>query len=243
MAPAGYGNRVEGIHAVAAATAAGRVRELVVERSRRKRPAVSAIIDQVESSRVRLVDDVREQATTDTPQGVLANCEPITPVSLESLAGADAALLILDHLEDPHNVGAMARSASAAGATGMVVSSRRSAPLSAVAFKAAAGALETLPIARVGSIPDALKRLSGIGVWTVGLDQDGDESLFGLQLLTEPVAVVVGAEGEGLSHLASQRCDVIVSIPMADVSESLNASVSGALAVFEIMRVRSESAH
>ena len=78
-----------------------------------------------------------------------------------------------------------------------------------------------------------------MGVWAVGLDSEGDQSLFGLPLLTEPVAVVIGAEGEGLSHLASQRCDVVVSIPMIDVSESLNASVSGALAAFEIMRVRS----
>ena len=241
MAPAGYGNRVEGLHAVAAAAAAGRVRELVIERGRRKRPAVSAIIDQVGSSHVSFVDDVRDQATTDTPQGILANCEPIAPMSLESLAGDNAALLVLDHLEDPHNVGAMARSAAAAGVTGMVVPSRRSAPLSAVAFKAAAGALERLPVALVGSIPDALKRLKTMGVWTVGLDQDGDQSLFGLQLLTEPVAVVVGAEGQGLSHLASQRCDVIVSIPMVGLSESLNASVSGALAAFEIMRVRSTS--
>ena len=241
MAPAGYGNRVEGLHAVAAAAAAGRVRELVIERGRRKRPAVSAIIDQVGSSHVSFVDDVRDQATTDTPQGIFADCDPIAPMSLESLAGDNAALLVLDHLEDPHNVGAMARSAVAAGVTGMVVSSRRSAPLSAAAFKAAAGALETLPVAVVGSIPDALKRLKTMGVWTVGLDQDGDQSLFGLQLLTEPVAVVIGAEGQGLSHLASQRCDVIVSIPMVGFSESLNASVSGALAAFEIMRVRSTS--
>jgi 23S rRNA (guanosine2251-2'-O)-methyltransferase len=239
MAPAGYGSRVEGLHAVAAAVAAGRVRELVIEHARSKRPAIRAILDQVGTSHVTLVDDLGDKATTDAPQGILAKCDPIAPVSLESLAGDETAILVLDHLEDPHNVGAIARSAAAAGVAGLVVSSRRAAPLSAASFKSAAGALERLPVAVVGSIPDALKRLKDMGVWAVGLDSEGDQSLFGLPLLTEPVAVVVGAEGEGLSHLASQRCDVVVSIPMIDISESLNASVSGALAAFEIMRVRS----
>ena len=120
----------------------------------------------------------------------------------------------------------------------MVVSSKRAAPLSAAAFKASAGALETLPVVIVGSIPEALNRLKEFGVWIVGLDASGEQSLFGLDLLTEPVAVVIGAEGAGLSQLAAKRCDVVVSIPMVTGVESLNASVSGALAAFEIMRVR-----
>ena len=160
------------------------------------------------------------------------------PVELDSLATDDAALLVLDHSEDPQNVGAMARSAAAAGVTGMVMSSRRAAPLSASVFKAAAGALERLPVAIVGSIPEALSRLKDAGVWVVGLAASADRSLFGLDLLTEPVAVAVGAEGAGLARLTEERCDVVVSIPMADGVESLNASVSGALAAFEIMRVR-----
>ena len=118
------------------------------------------------------------------------------------------------------------------------MSSRRAAPLSATAFKAAAGALEKVPVAVVGSIPEALSRLKDLDIWLVGLDAGADESLFDLQLLTEPVAVVVGAESRGISHLAAQRCDVLASIPMVGGTESLNASVSGAVAAFEIMRVR-----
>jgi len=238
MAPAGYGNRVEGIHAVTAAAEAGRIRKLWVERRRVGRPGVSEIVTSLDPLIVKTVQDVRNEAETDAPQGVVAECAPILPVTLDSLAGEDAAVLVLDHIEDPHNVGAVARTALAAGVDGMVVSSRRAAPLSAVAFKAASGALEKLPVSVVGSIPEALSRLKEHGLWIVGLDAGGDSSLFGLDLLTEPVAVVVGAEGEGLATLTAKRCDVIASIPMARDSESLNASISAALASFEIMRVR-----
>lgn len=238
MAPAGYGSRVEGVHAVAAAAAAGRVEQLWVEERRRGRSDVEAVIASIGSDRVSSVRDVRPHAETDAPQGLVAECSPIRPVSLESLASDQSALIVLDHIEDPHNVGAIARSALAAGITGLVLSSRRSAPLSAVAFKSAAGALERMPVAVVGSIPEALSRAKSLGVWVVGLDADGESTLFGLELFTEPVAVVVGAEGHGLSALTRKRCDVVVSIPMVGQTESLNASVSAALASFEIMRVR-----
>lgn len=237
MAPAGYGDKVEGIHAVTAALAAGRVERLYVERSRRGR--LGPVLEALEAPTVEFVEDVRPMADTDAPQGVVAFCHPITPVTLESLAGEDAAVLVLDHVEDPHNLGASARSALAAGIRGIVVSSRRAAPLSSTAFKTAAGALERLPVAVVGSIPGALSRLKDHGLWIVGLEPEGDQSLFCLDLLTEPVAVVVGAEGSGLAELTRKRCDVLASIPMAANTESLNASVSAALASFEIMRVRS----
>ncbi|MGH3650807.1 MAG: TrmH family RNA methyltransferase [Acidimicrobiia bacterium] len=236
MAPAGYGSSVEGVHAVAAAIAAGRVEKLYVERGRRGR--LGQILSGVDDSMVILVDEVGSLAETDAPQGVVARCRPIQPVVLESLAGESAAVLVLDHVEDPHNVGAAARSAQAAGMTGMVASSRRAAPLSAAAFKAAAGAMEHLPVAVVASIPEALNRLKADGLWIVGLDMGGDQSLFGLELLTEPVAVVIGAEGSGLAELTKRRCDLLASIPMVTATESLNASVSAALASFEIMRVR-----
>ena len=238
MAPAGYGNRVEGLHSVAAAAARGRVRKLWVEEKRVGRAEVADIVSVVGRESTALVADVRPMAETEAPQGVVAECAPIMPVPVGDLAGPEAAVVLLDHIEDPHNVGAIARSALASGMTGMVVSSRRAAPLSATAFKAAAGALETLRVAVVGSIPDALSRLKDRGVWIVGLEAGSSTSLFGLELLTEPVAIVVGAEGAGLSVLSSKRCDVLASIPMAASFESLNASVSAALACFEIMRVR-----
>ncbi|MGA8040109.1 MAG: RNA methyltransferase [Acidimicrobiia bacterium] len=238
MAPAGYGGRVEGVHAVAAAVSAGRVRRLRVEEGRLRRHEVKGIVDLMPPDRVSIVPDARAIAETEEPQGLVADCEPIIPAPIDDLATDDAAVIVLDHIEDPHNVGAIARSALAAGMTGMLISSRRAAPLSAAAFKAASGALERLPVAVVGSIPDALSRLKANGVWVVGLDAEGESSLFGLDLLTEPVAVVVGSEGQGLSVLATKRCDLVVSIPMSAGTESLNASVSAALAGFEIMRAR-----
>jgi len=238
MARAGYGDKVEGVHAVAAAAESGRVTRLFVEKRRMGRAPVDAIVDRVGTQRVSVVSDVRPHAETDAPQGVVAECRPIPAVGLDELAGPAAAVLVLDHLQDPQNVGAAARSARAAGMTGMVVSERRSSPLSAAAFKASAGALETLPVAVVGSIPEAIARLKKSGLWVVGLDAGGESNLFGLGVLTEPVAVVIGAEGAGLAELTRKRCDVIASIPMASF-DSLNASVTAALASFEIMRARS----
>ena len=238
MAPAGYGSRVEGIHAVSAAVRAGRVKRLTVERNRRSRDEIAVLIAAVGDDSVTFVDDARSVAESDAPQGVIAECAPILPVDLDTLASEDAAVVVLDHLEDPHNVGAIARTAAAAGVTGLVMSGRRSAPLSAAAFKAAAGGLESLSVSIVGSIPEALSRLKSKGVWCVGLDAGGESSLFGLGILTEPVALVVGAEGDGLSQLTRKRCDLVASIPMVGESESLNASVSAALGIFEIMRAR-----
>jgi 23S rRNA (guanosine2251-2'-O)-methyltransferase len=150
------------------------------------------------------------------------------------------AIVIVDHVEDTHNLGAIARSAVAAGITSIVVPTRRGAPLGAAAFKAAAGALEHCAIATVSSTADAVKVLKDAGVWTVGLDADGDQSLFGLSLFTEPVAIVVGAE-TGLGRLVRDRVDVVASIPMAGPTESLNASVAAALACFELARVRASA--
>ena len=240
MGPPGIGAEVEGAHAVAAALAAGRVSRLTIESGRRS--ALSHLIDDARSRGVDVdfVDDVRDRASTTAPQGVVARCRPIEPVGLDQavLRTSPAALVVLDHLEDPRNVGAVARSAVAAGFTGMVASTRRSAPFTATTFKAAAGALEHLDLVMVSSVADAIEDLRRLDVWSVGLDAGGDQSIFGLALFTEPVAVVVGAEGAGLSRLVRDRCDVVASIPMGEKVESLNASVAAALALFEVARVR-----
>lgn len=237
MAAAGYGDSVEGIHAVQAALEAGRVLKLQIERGRGDRFADAARTHGVD---VHLVDDVRPLARTSAPQGVVAACRPIPFVAIDDLVeeATPASLLLIDHVEDPHNVGAIVRSAVAAGIPRVVVPARRSAPFGAACFKAAAGALERCRVAEVSSIADAVQRCKRLDVWTVGLDADGDESLFGLDLLAEPVAVVVGGE-TGLHRLVRDRVDILASIPMASGVESLNASVAAALAAFELARVRS----
>ena len=243
MAPAGFGGRVEGVHAVKAALSAGRVTTLYVERSRRD---VEVFVEEARrmDARVRLVGTVGGLAETDSPQGLVAKARPIAFGSLPELLSLHSgqvppALLVLDHLQDPRNVGAIARSAAAAGITGMVVPRRRAAPLSALAFKAAAGSFERLPVALVSSMATVVQKASEAGVWTVGLDPSADLPLFGLDLLAEPVAIFVGAEGRGLGRLVGERLDVLVSIPMAADTASLNAAVAAALACFELARVRS----
>ena len=242
MAPAGIGGRVEGVRAVRAALATGRVRVLYMERSRRD---AERLVEEARRSGagVQLLDSVAGLAGTGSHQGLVAKARPIPVVPFESLLVGAAddrkpALLMLDHLEDPRNVGAIARSALAAGMTGMVVPRRRAAPLSSLAFKAAAGALEHLPVSSVSSVAVAARRASGAGVWTVGLDPSAPESLFGLGLLAEPVALFVGSEGRGLGRLVTERLDLLASIPMATGMASLNAGVAAALACFEVGRVR-----
>lgn len=242
MARVGIGTDLEGFHAVCAAVKAGRVMTLYVERGRMRRPDVAEVVSDARNAgaQVEVVDDVRDRAVTGAPQGIVATARPLPTVSIKDMVAAvdTPALLVVDHVEDPRNIGAAARSALASGMSGLVVSHNRSAPLGATAFKAAVGALELLPVASVSSIPDALKRLSQLGVWCVGLDGDADRSVLGLDLLALPVAVCVGAEGAGLSRLVAERCDVVVRIPMVGEAESLNASVASALACYEVARVR-----
>lgn len=241
MADHGIGTRLEGFHAVAAAVAAGRVTHLQVARGRLRRPEVADLVAGARGAGVAVdeVDDVTGE--TGAPQGLAARARPLRPVSLDDALGrADpAALLVLDHVEDPRNVGAIARSAAAAGLGGLVVPSRRAAPLGATAFKAAAGALERLAVVVVSSVADAIGDLRRRDVWSVGLAAGAHASLFGLSLLAEPVAVVVGGEGKGLSRLVADRLDTVAAIPLAAGVESLNVSVAAALAAYEVMRARS----
>lgn len=238
----GIGDRLEGIHAVAAAIKAGRLTSLTVERSRSESPELAAIIESAEALQVHpeFVEDVRQLASTTAPQGVVARARPIETLALRELVDtvAEPVLVLLDHAEDPRNVGAIARSAVAAGAGGMVVSSRRSAPLGATAFKAAVGAFERLPVAVVPSIADAVRQLRDLGLWIVSLDGAGTESFYDLRILDDPIGVVIGAEGKGVSRLVAERSDVVARLPMANDMESLNASVAAALALFEIGRAR-----
>jgi 23S rRNA (guanosine2251-2'-O)-methyltransferase len=240
MAPSGVGAEVEGLHAVSAAVAAGRVERLFVEASRSAPLAGLIAAAEEAGAEVRVVPELGPLAATSAPQGVVAHCHPLDTVTLEKAvaAGRPAAVVVLDHLEDPRNVGAIARSALAAGMGSLVLARRRAAPLGATAFKAAAGALERLPVSLISSVAQAVTDLGRLGVWTVALDAGADRSLFGLDLLAEPVAIVVGAEGKGLAPLVADRVDVRASIPLGGGVESLNAAVAVSLACYEVARVR-----
>ena len=146
-------------------------------------------------------------------------------------------LLVLDEVQDPRNLGACLRSAAAAGADALLVPRRHSAPLGAVARKAASGASETTPVVRVGNLADALLRLGARGVRILGAAPDGPASLFEHDL-EGPLAFVLGGEGAGLRRLTASRCDALVHIPMAGGAGSLNVSVAAGVCLFEALRRR-----
>ncbi len=212
-------------------------------------PILDDIIDLADENKVPLREMSRGKfdstARTESSQGVIALAQPMPEHELDELAqatdpvtGAAPFLLAVDGVTDPGNLGALLRSAECAGVTGVLLPRHRAAHLSPTVTKAAAGAIEHLPMALVGGLPSALSRLSDLGVWIVGLDGDAPASLFDLTLATEPVALVMGSEGKGLSRLVAQRCDTLVSIPLRGSMGSLNVSAAGTLACYEIARRR-----
>jgi 23S rRNA (guanosine2251-2'-O)-methyltransferase len=154
-----------------------------------------------------------------------------------TVAGAPALLVALDNISDPRNLGAIVRSVAAFGGQGVLIPQRRSASVTAVAWRTSAGAAARLPVARATNLTRALKSWADAGLQIVGLDADGDTPLDELDG-SGPVVVVVGSEGKGLSRLVRQTCDAVVSIPMAGPTESLNASVAAGVVLAEIARQR-----
>jgi 23S rRNA (guanosine2251-2'-O)-methyltransferase len=240
--------QVEGRRAVHELLAAGRrrVRSVTIEEAREPSPLLDEIADLAagQGVRVRFVDSERlaHDARTEAPQGVIARAEPLAPAKLdELLADPEAFLVALDGVTDPQNLGAVLRTAEVAGATGAVLPRHRSAHLTPAAVKAAAGAIEHLPIALVPGVPHLLERASRAGVWTVGLDGAGKTPVFELEVADRPIVLVLGAEGRGLSRLTRQRCDVVASIPMRGRLASLNVAAAAAVACFEVVRRRGRS--
>ena len=155
-----------------------------------------------------------------------------------SAQGAPPFLLAADGVTDPGNLGALLRSAECAGVTGVVLPKHRAVHVTPTVTKAAAGAVEYLPMALVGGLPTALRQLRDAGVWVIGLDMGGDTDLFDLEVADQPVCLVLGAEGKGLSRLVRERCDAVAGIPLLGQLASLNVSAAGALACFEVTRRR-----
>ncbi|GAA4765617.1 23S rRNA (guanosine(2251)-2'-O)-methyltransferase RlmB [Citricoccus nitrophenolicus] len=156
-------------------------------------------------------------------------------------ATAPPLFIALDGITDPRNLGAILRSAASFSAHAVVVPSRRSVGVTATAWKTSAGAAARVPVAQAGNLNTALKELKKLGVFVLGLDGGGDRSLPGLPLATEPVCLVVGSEGKGLSRLVRENCDQIVSIPIASEMESLNASMAVGISLYEIAVQRGAS--
>jgi len=155
-----------------------------------------------------------------------------------ALATSSPLLVALDGVTDPRNLGAVVRSAAAFGAQGVLVPERRSAGMTAAAWRTSAGAAARMPVARCTNLARTLKEYREAGMFAVGLAADGDVSLDDLELATEPLILVVGSEGDGLGRLVAQSCDLTLSIPMADGNESLNAGIAAAVTLAEVARRR-----
>jgi 23S rRNA (guanosine2251-2'-O)-methyltransferase len=177
-------------------------------------------------------------------QGIALQVPPFAYRELADLlaiaeqATAPPLLVALDGVTDPRNLGAVIRSALAFGAHGVIVPERRSAGVTATAWRTSAGTAARLPVARVTNLVRALKDCQKAGMYVVGLDADGTTTLDDLQMATEPLVIVVGSEGRGLSRLVGATCDVTLSIPMVEAAESLNASVAAAVTLAEVARRR-----
>lgn len=198
---------------------------------------------------VRIVSERKLESLqrTESPQGVVAFAKPLVARRLEDLlpasggggrkrgGGTDSLpfLVLLDGVTDPHNLGAILRAAECAGASGVLLPRHRAAHVTAAVTKAAAGAVEYLPIGLVPGVPSALQSLAAEGVRSVGLDERGEVSIFEMDLSAEPVALVLGAEGRGLSPLTRRRCDVLARIPLHGSIASLNVATAAAIACYQ----------
>jgi 23S rRNA (guanosine2251-2'-O)-methyltransferase len=246
------GDQVEGRRAVLELLKVGRrtVRRILLAEDQDPSPQLDRIEELADRLRVPVETVPRarldSQARTESPQGVLALARPLDPVSLEELClpsrrAAVPFLLVAAGITDPRNLGALLRSAECAGVTGVVLPRHRSARISPTVTKTAAGAIEHLPFAVVGGVPTALGALRELGVWSIGLAGEAEQSLYDLPLGDGPVALVVGSEEKGLAPLVRRRCDAVVGIPQHGTLPSLNVSVAGAVACFEVARQRATS--
>jgi 23S rRNA (guanosine2251-2'-O)-methyltransferase len=245
------GEQVEGRQAVRELLLAGRrkVREVLVatgDDGRLDGP-LADLVELADGLRVPVKRVSRAKleaaARTEAPQGVVAHAAALPEADLDDLleptpGGEPPFLVAVDGVTDPGNLGALLRSAECAGVTGVLLPRHRAVHVTATVTKAAAGAVEHLPIAVVGGLPATLERLKAAGLWIVGLDGGGDTALADLTVAAEPVVLVLGAEGSGLSRLVRQRCDVVASIPLRGRLGSLNVAAAAAIATYEVARRR-----
>jgi 23S rRNA (guanosine2251-2'-O)-methyltransferase len=242
-------NHICGVHAVLAALKSrpDLVEEIWVSEARGDK-RMAAVLDAAHNAQIKIHKSPRAALDRMSGgvkhQGVVARVRE-TPVQKEQDLESFLAdlpplplLLVLDGVQDPHNLGACLRSADAAGAHGVIVPREHSAPLSAVARRAASGAAETIPVFQVVNLARTLRELKAAGVWLAGASQEADTDIFHADL-RRPLAIVLGGEGKGLRRLTQEECDMLVRIPMAGTVESLNVSVAAGICLFEAVRQRS----
>jgi 23S rRNA (guanosine2251-2'-O)-methyltransferase len=242
-------DQIFGIHAVDEALRASEpLRRVVIGKHRERDPKLAGLIADARRRRIPVVfettrDDTRSPAAH---QHVRAELPPFTYARWEDIrafvrSAKNALVVVIDHLEDPQNLGAVLRNAEGAGADAVVIPDRRSAGVTAVTRKAAAGAISHLKIARVPNIAAAIGALKDDGCWVTGLSLAPAALDYHKADYTAKCGLVVGAEGKGLSRLVSERCDALVRIPLRGKIASLNAASAAAVVLFEVARKRREA--
>jgi 23S rRNA (guanosine2251-2'-O)-methyltransferase len=244
-------DRLTGIHAIREALEAGRPFDRILIAKGRQDTRVEEIVQLARERGISVRFEDRGQldrlATSKDHQGVVALAAARAPATLEDILaranpaqGQTGLIVLLDGVEDPHNLGAIIRTALAAGAHGVVIPERRAAGLTDTVARASAGALAHLPIAKVTNLVRTMEELKEAGYWLVGLDEEGDKSYTEVDY-TSPTGIVLGGEGKGLHELTRKRCDFVVSLPTTGPVKSLNVSVATGVVLFEALRQRRNS--
>ncbi len=239
--------KVEGRNAVIELLKSDRTINKIMIAKCEKQGSIYEIIKLAKEKRIVIteVDKAKLDTISETKhhQGVIAFASPIEYKTLDDILeiakskNEDPFILIADEIEDPHNLGALIRTAEIAGCHGLVIPKRRSALVTEVVTKVSCGATEYLPIARVNNINEAVRDLKENGVWVVGTDGSADK-LYYEQDFRGPIAIIIGSEGRGMNKLTMKSCDFLVKIPMFGHITSLNASVSGGIVLFEAVKQR-----
>ena len=242
-----FDDQVEGRNAVLELLESGKDINKIYITKGEKKGSINKIIAIANEKKIIIVEKDKAQmdnmAGTDNYQGVIAIVPPYEYVDIEDILNVskekniDPFILILDCIEDTHNLGAIIRTAESAGVDGIIIPKRRAASVNSTVSKVACGALEHMKIARVNNLNDAIKKLKDNGIWICGTALDTDKYYYN-QDLTGPLAIVIGNEANGISSLVKKNCDFLVKIPMIGKTQSLNASVSTGIVIYEALKQR-----
>lgn len=242
-----YQDQVEGRNAVLELIESGKdINKIYIEKGE-KQGSINKILAKANERKI-IVTEVdkqkfRQMSQTPNAQGIIAivppfdYCDVYDIIDLAKERNEDSFILILDGIEDPHNLGSIIRTAETAGVHGIIIPKRRAASVNSTVNKVSAGAVEHMKIARVNNINETINTLKKEGIWICGTDMDTNKYYYN-QDLTGPLAIVIGSEGFGMSRLVKENCDFLIKIPMKGKITSLNASVSAGIVVYEAVKQR-----
>ncbi|SDZ25440.1 23S rRNA (guanosine2251-2'-O)-methyltransferase [Proteiniborus ethanoligenes] len=239
---------VEGRNPVIEAIRGGREIDKILIAKGSEQGSINKIIGMAKDKKIviQYVEKAKLDSMSETKahQGVIALVTPYSYVEVDDIIKAaedkneDPFIIILDEIEDPHNLGAIIRTAECGGAHGVIIPKRRAVGLTPVVIKSSAGAVEHMNIAKVSNIASTIEELKKRGIWIYGADMEGKHDYFQKDL-TGPIAIVIGSEGKGIGRLIKEKCDFLVKIPMKGKVSSLNASVAASVMMYEVLRQRS----